>query len=574
MKTKPAGRRSAGSAKRQVVRTDLVGQHLLEIPSLNAGTAYSAADRERFQLHGLLPPVVETLEQQCARCYHAYQRKTDNLERHIYLRALQDNNETLFCALVTRHLEEMAPVIYTPVVAEGCRHFSHIYRRPRGLFLSYPMRARMVEMLTNRPNQDVDVIVVTDGERILGIGDQGAGGMGIPIGKLSLYTLIGGVAPTRTLPITLDVGTNNVEALHDPEYIGWRHERIKGQKYWDFVEQFVRAVERTLPHVLLQWEDFAKDTARPILDLYRDRLCTFNDDIQGTAAVAIGALFGALKITGTRFRDQEVVILGAGSAGTGLAEYILTAMKEEGLSDTEGRRRFYLLNSRGLVHSGTTELSEVQRAFAQDESRVASWKDAKGQIPLAHVIKNTRATILMGLSTRPGMFTRDIVQEMASKVERPIIFPLSNPADKAEAAPADLIAWTDGRAIVAAGSPFAPVTYGGRVYPIAQCNNFYIFPAIGLAVAASRTHRVTDAMMLAAARALGDLSPALKDRSAPLLPPLDHVKEVAKGVALAAAMEAVRARLAPRVTEDRMRKVIADRFWVPQYPEYRRDGKH
>ncbi|MFI5214310.1 MAG: NAD-dependent malic enzyme, partial [Gemmatimonadales bacterium] len=463
MKTKPAGRRSAGSAKRQVVRTDLVGQHLLEIPSLNAGTAYSAADRERFQLHGLLPPVVETLEQQCARCYHAYQRKTDNLERHIYLRALQDNNETLFCALVTRHLEEMAPVIYTPVVAEGCRHFSHIYRRPRGLFLSYPMRARMVEMLTNRPNQDVDVIVVTDGERILGIGDQGAGGMGIPIGKLSLYTLIGGVAPTRTLPITLDVGTNNVEALHDPEYIGWRHERIKGQKYWDFVEQFVRAVERTLPHVLLQWEDFAKDTARPILDLYRDRLCTFNDDIQGTAAVAIGALFGALKITGTRFRDQEVVILGAGSAGTGLAEYILTAMKEEGLSDTEGRRRFYLLNSRGLVHSGTTELSEVQRAFAQDESRVASWKDAKGQIPLAHVIKNTRATILMGLSTRPGMFTRDIVQEMASKVERPIIFPLSNPADKAEAAPADLIAWTDGRAIVAAGSPFAPVTYGGRV---------------------------------------------------------------------------------------------------------------
>jgi malate dehydrogenase (oxaloacetate-decarboxylating) len=573
MKKKRSLGRAAGGAKRPIVRTGLIGQQLLAVPSLNAGTAFTDADRERFRLHGLLPPVVETLEQQCVRCYHAYQRKTDNLERHIYLRALQDNNETLFHALVARHLEEMAPVIYTPVVAEGCRHFSHIYRRPRGLFLSYPLRDRLDELLTNRPHEDVDVIVVTDGERILGIGDQGAGGMGIPIGKLALYTLIGGVAPTRTLPITLDVGTNNQELLKDPEYVGWRHERIDGKKYRDFVEQFVDAVERIVPHVLLQWEDFAKDTARPILDRYRDRLCTFNDDIQGTAAVAIGALFGALKITGTRFRDQEVVILGAGSAGTGLAEYILAAMREEGLSDAEGRRRFYLLNSRGLVHTGTTDLSDVQRAFAQDESRVSGWRDAKGEIRLAQVIKNTRATILIGLSTRPGMFTREIVQEMASKVERPIIFPLSNPADRAEAAPADLIAWTDGRAIVAAGSPFAPVAHGGRAYPIAQCNNFYIFPAIGLAVAASRARRVTDAMMLAAARALGDRSPALKDRSAPLLPPLDHVREVAADVAVAAAMEAVRSGLAPRVTEERMRKVIAERFWEPRYPEYRKDGR-
>jgi malate dehydrogenase (oxaloacetate-decarboxylating) len=570
MKTSP-DRGAASRQARPVALTDLEGQQLLAVPSLNAGTAFSEGEREMFRLHGLLPHVIETLEQQCARAYGAWQRKTGDLERHIYLRALQDTNETLFYALLAHHIEEMAPIIYTPVVAEGCRHFSHIYRRPRGLFLSYPMRGRLDELLRNRPHRDVDVIVVTDGERILGIGDQGAGGMGIPIGKLSLYTLIGGVAPTRTLPILLDVGTNNEELLRDPEYIGWRHERIGGQEYWDFVEQFVAAVERTLPDVLLQWEDFAKQTARPILDRYKDRLCTFNDDIQGTAAVAVGTLFGALRVTGTRFRDQEIVILGAGSAGTGLAEYILAGMREEGLDEAEARRRLYLLNSRGLVHAKMKDLSDVQRAFAQNEDRVAGWgKDGSGKVGLDDVIRHTRATILIGLSTQAGAFTREIVQTMASKVERPIIFPLSNPADRAEATPADLFEWTDGRAIVATGSPFAPVAHGGRMFPIAQCNNFYIFPAIGLAVAASRARRVTDGMMLASARALGERSPALRDPGAPLLPPLESVREVAADVAAAAGLEAVRAGLAPRVDEEQMRRQIAERFWLPRYPEYRR----
>jgi malate dehydrogenase (oxaloacetate-decarboxylating) len=311
---------------KSIIGIELSGKDLISNPVLNKGTAFNYEERTRFNLHGLLPPVIETLEQQCVRAYEAYKRKGDDLERHIFLRALQDTNETLFYALLYRHIAEMAPIIYTPVVAQGCINFSHIYRRPRGLFLSYPLADMMDELIENRPYQDVDVIVVTDGERVLGIGDQGAGGMGIPIGKLSLYTLIGGIDPQRTLPIVLDVGTNNADRLNDPEYVGWRHERITGQAYWDFLDKFVSCIKRNLPNVLLQWEDFAKPHARPILDRYRDSLCTFNDDIQGTAAVTLGALYKAMKITKKKFSDQQVVILGAGSAGTGIAEYILEAM--------------------------------------------------------------------------------------------------------------------------------------------------------------------------------------------------------------------------------------------------------
>jgi malate dehydrogenase (oxaloacetate-decarboxylating) len=460
--------------------TLLRGQELLNSPLLNKGTAFTDDERTALGLHGLLPPTVETLEQQCARAYEAYQRKQDDLERHIFLRALQDRNEILFYALLERHITEMAPMIYTPVVAQACRYFSHIYRHPRGLFLSYPLADRMEQLFKNRPNGEVDVIVVSDGERILGIGDQGADGMGIPIGKLSLYTLMGGIEPSRTLPILLDAGTNNPDHLRDPEYIGWRHERITGQAYWDFVDQFVTAVERSLPNVLLQWEDFAKPHARPILDKYRDRLCTFNDDIQGTAAVVLGALNGALKVTGTKFRDQHVVILGAGGAGTGVAEYISAAMVAEGLSESGARQHFYLIGRSGLLHTGMADLAAVQEKFAQPIERVAGWHaGGDGPIGLADVMRNVRATILIGLSTQPGMFTREIVREMANKVERPIIFPLSNPDNRAEAVPADLIQWTNGRALVATGSSLPPVSHGGRTIQIGQCNNFYIFPAMG-----------------------------------------------------------------------------------------------
>ncbi len=432
---------------KSITETELSGKDLMSDPVLNKGTAFTYEERIRFGLHGLLPPVIETLEQQCVRAYEAYKRKADDLERHIFLRALQDTNETLFYALLYRHIAEMAPIIYTPVVAQGCINFSHIYRHPRGLFLSYPLADMMDEIIENRPYGDVDVIVVTDGERVLGIGDQGAGGMGIPIGKLSLYTLIGGIDPQRTLPIVLDVGTNNADRLNDPEYVGWRHERITGQAYWDFVDKFVTCIKRRLPNALLQWEDFAKPHARPILDKYRDSLCTFNDDIQGTAAVTLGALYKALKITKKKFSDQQVVILGAGSAGTGIAEYIQEAMVKEGMDETEARKHFFLLDSKGLLHTARANLTPVQQKFAQSFERMSGWRVNNGQIRLIEVIENISATILIGVSSQPGQFTAPIIKDMASKVERPVVFPLSNPYDRAEAVPEDLIRWTDGRAL-------------------------------------------------------------------------------------------------------------------------------
>jgi malate dehydrogenase (oxaloacetate-decarboxylating) len=363
------------SHQASVIETELSGKDLLSNPMLNKDTAFTNEERVRLDLHGLLPPVVESLELQVIRAYDAYKRKADDLERHIFLRALQDRNETLFYALLNRHIAEMAPIIYTPVVAEGCINFSHIYRRPRGLFLSYPLADMMDEMIENRPYRDVDVVVVTDGERVLGIGDQGAGGMGIPIGKLSLYTLIGGIDPQRTLPILLDVGTNNEVRLNDPEYLGWRHRRITGQDYWDFIEKFVGCIKRKLPNVLLQWEDFAKPHARPILEKYRDSLCTFNDDIQGTAAVALGALYKALRITKKKFSDQNVVILGAGGAGTGIAEYILEAMVTEGMEEAQARKHFFLLDSKGLLHTARTNLTRVQQKFLRNNRACRSYQE-------------------------------------------------------------------------------------------------------------------------------------------------------------------------------------------------------
>ena len=468
---------------------------LLDTPLLNKGTAFSEEERDKFGLHGLLPPHIEELNEQVLRAYEAYQRENNDLDRHIYLRALQDTNEVLFYRLLLDHIEEMMPIVYTPVVGQACQQFSHIYRRPRGLFISYPLRDSIPALLQNRPNRQVDVIVVTDGERILGLGDQGVGGLGIPIGKLSLYSLIGGIHPERTLPIILDVGTNNAERLNDPEYLGWRHERIVGQKYFDFVDRFVQAVKQELPQTCLQWEDFATPHARPILERYRDQLLTFNDDIQGTAAVAVGAILGAVKVTGKSLKDQQIAMFGAGSAGIGVADGLRAAMKSEGLSEEEARSRFWFVDRDGLLHSGRKDLSPEQSNYAQPEERVSGWtRTFNGHVGLADVIGNIEATILIGLSTAGGAFKEAIVREMARKVERPIIFPLSNPTTKSEATADDLIRWTEGRALVATGSPFAPVNYRGRTIPIAQCNNVYIFPAIGLGVVASGARRVSDAI--------------------------------------------------------------------------------
>jgi len=559
------------ATRQQTAQSDLRdvprGMDLLNRQLLNKGTAFTEEERRQFGLDGLLPPHFESLEEQVVRAYEAYKRKDDDLERHIYLRALQDTNEVLFYRLLLDHIEEMTPMVYTPVVALACQQFSHIYRRPRGLFISYPMRDSVPALLRNRPNPDVDVIVVTDGERILGIGDQGAGGLGIPIGKLSLYTLIGGIRPERTLPIVLDVGTNNQERLNDPEYLGWRHERITGQAYFDFVDQFVQAVKQELPGTCLQWEDFATPHARPILQHYHDELLTFNDDIQGTAAVALGAILGAVKVTGKSLKDQQIVMFGAGSAGIGVADGLRAAIKGEGLSEEEARSHFWVIDKGGLLHSGRKDLTPEQSVYAQPEERVSGWpRTSNGQIGLADVIGKIEATVLIGLSTVGGAFSEAIVREMARKVERPIIFPLSNPTSKSEAKAEDLIRWTDGRALVATGSPFAPVSYGGRTIPIAQCNNVFIFPAMGLGLVASRARRVTNAMMLAAARALGANSPALKDSSASLLPRLTDIRRVAAEIALAVGVEAQKEGLAPKTTEDELRQRVSAAQWTPAYP--------
>ncbi len=555
----------------------LRGMDLLNNPSLNKGTAFTDEEREAFNLHGLLPPVVESLDDQCLRAHQAFSLKPNDLERHIYLRQLQDTNEVLFYRLLLDYIEEMLPIVYTPVVALGCQEFSHIYRRPRGLFISYPLRHSIPALLRNHPNPEVDVIVVTDGERVLGIGDQGVGGLGIPIGKLSLYSLIGGIHPARTLPIVLDVGTNNEERLRDPEYLGWRQARISGAEYDSFIDSFVAAVKEVLPTTLLQWEDFSGVHARPILNRYRDQMLTFNDDIQGTAAVALGAILAAVRVAGSPLREHQIVFLGAGSASAGVADYLRAALAAEGLSDEEARGRFWMVDLHGLLHSGRTDLTPEQRVYAQPVDRLSAWPRTTGaNFSLADVIRNVRATILIGLSTIGSAFTEPIVREMASKVARPIIFPLSNPTDRSEAHPADLFRWTEGRALVATGSPFPPVQFGGRSIAVSQCNNVYIFPAIGLAVVASRPpagaagiRRITDAMMIAAARTLAEHSPALANSSAPLLPPLTDLRNLAVEIAYAVGQEAERSNNAPAGNSaSALRSHILSCQWSPAYPAY------
>jgi malate dehydrogenase (oxaloacetate-decarboxylating) len=526
-------------------------------PLANRGTAFTLEQRRALGLDGLLPTAVETLDQQVARAYGAFSRYTDDLGKHIYVRQLQDTNEVLFYRLLVDHVEELLPIVYTPTVGQACMQFSHIYRRARGLFLSYPQCDRLPELLRNRPRVDVDVIVVTDGERILGLGDQGVGGLGIPIGKLSLYSAIGGIHPARTLPIVLDVGTNNQDLLGDREYLGWRHERVVGDDYFDFIERFVSAVEQELPGTLLQWEDFASVHALPILERYRDRLLTFNDDIQGTAAVAIGALTGAVKASGSRLRDQTVVMLGAGSAGIGVVEMLRAQMVADGLADSDAGRRFYVVDKDGLLTGDRSELTPGQRRFAQPADAAAGWRrTGDGALGLAEVIENVEATILIGLSTVGGAFTEAIVRAMAGKVARPIIFPLSNPTSHSEADPADLDRWTGGRALIATGSPFPGV---------AQCNNVFIFPAVGLGLVAARARRVTDAMMQAAASALGELSPAQRDPDGLVLPPVGELRSCARHVASAVATAAVRDGVAPPASDAELQARVAAAQWTPEY---------
>ena len=555
----------------RIIETALSGTTLLEAPLYNKGTGFSAEERRELGLLGLLPPHIDDMKTQLMRAYDAYQRKDDDLERHIFLRSLQDRNEVLFYSLVVDHLPEMLPMIYTPVVGTACQQFSEIYRHSRGLFISYPERENIDAILGNAPVPNVEAIVVTDGERILGLGDQGAGGMGIPIGKLSLYTACGGISPDKTLPILLDVGTNNQDRLNDPMYIGWRHERVTGQEYDDFLDLFVQGVKRAFPRVLLQFEDFAQTHASPLLERYRDQLCTFNDDIQGTAAVAVGTLLSAVKVAGSRMSDQVVTMFGAGSAGCGIAEQIVAAMVKQGLNEKEARSRFFMIDRPGLLHDGIQNLLPFQQKLLQPKDKVAGWASAEsGEISLLDVIKHAHPTILIGVSGQPDRFTEDAIREMAKHAERPIIFPLSNPTSRVEAIPADLIEWTDGRALIATGSPFDPVKHEGRTYPIAQCNNSYIFPAMGLGILGIGARRVSDGMFMVAAEALSENAPALKSAEGSLLPSLDQVREVSRRIAYAVAAQAQHEGLADACSAQEMRDRVDAKHWEPKYSVLKR----
>jgi len=562
-------RRDPGTGQ-QFLQTALSGHELLDQPLLNKGTAFTEEERREFGLTGLLPPGVSTPQVQLARIYGNYRQKTSNLERYIHLVSLQDRNETAFYRLLSEHLVEMMPMIYTPVVGEACQAYSRIYRRPRGLYISYPQRDAIDAALANLGAQDISIVVVTDGERILGLGDLGIGGMGIPIGKLSLYTVCAGIHPAATLPVILDVGTNNQELLNDPLYVGWRHERIRGAEYDAFVEAFVTALSKRFPRVLLQWEDFARHNAARLLERYRDRLCSFNDDIQGTGAVALAVSMAGAAAGGTRFADQRVVLLGAGSAAAGITRQLVTGMRSDGLTEEEARRRIWLVDAPGLVHSRQKDLDAFRTEFARPFAEVAEWAGAPHHIPLLEAVKRVRPTILIGAAAQPQAFTEEIVREMARHVTRPMIFPLSNPTSKAEALPVDLINWTEGRALVATGSPFDDVEYQGRRIRIGQCNNAYIFPGVGLGVIAAQARRVTDAMFIAAARTLSELAPVRRDPLLALVPPLREVRDVAKRVATAVAVQAQRDGVADAVSDDELGRRIEATMWTPEYLPYRR----
>ncbi|KTD44897.1 NAD-dependent malic enzyme [Legionella quateirensis] len=546
------------------------GMELIKDCLLNKNTAFSTEERDKYGLHGLLPSTIETIEEQVARCRDAYKLKETPLEKHIYLRVLQDYNEVLFYRFIIENLEEIMPIIYTPVVGLACEQFSHIYRQPRGLFLSYPVRDKMDEIIKSiASSRNISVIVVTDGERILGLGDQGAGGLGIPIGKLSLYTSCGGIEPSKTLPIILDVGTNNQERLNDPEYIGWRHERISGKDYDDFVDQFVQSIKKHMPHVLLQFEDFAQQHAYPLLERYKDQLCTFNDDIQGTAAVAVAAIIAATRVAGTPLKDQRIALLGAGSAGCGISEQLVHAMMSQGLAEAEARSRFYLVDRNGLLHDGMTDLLPFQKGFTQPQQSLKNWDlHNSEQISLNDVIINAKPTILLGVSGQPKQFTESMIKSMAGYCQRPIIFPLSNPTSRVEAVPEDLLNWTSGKALIATGSPFDPIEFNGQKYDIAQCNNSYIFPGVGLGVVAGKAKRVTDNMMMAAAIALSELAPAVETGVGRLLPELSSIRTVSRHIAKAVINQGIKEGHINAMIDTEIDKAIDATMWTPHYESY------
>lgn len=552
------------------IETSLTGNNLLSTPKLNKGGAFTQEEREAFGLTGLLPHQVETLNQQVARMYMQYHEHHTNLGRNIYLNVLHDYNETLFYKLVSEHLEEMLPIIYTPTVGEAVQRFSLEHRKARGLYINYTDRDRIDEILDNRITPEVDLTVVTDGEAVLGIGDQGIGGINISSAKLMVYTLCGGINPHRVLPIQLDVGTNNPHLLNDPMYLGWRHERITGQAYDDFIDAFVTAVIKKFPSIFLHWEDFGRDNARRILSRYQDKICTFNGDMQGTGVIALASVLAGAVASGMPLRDHRIVIFGAGTAGVGIADQIYGALRREGLNNEEARAHFWLIDKQGLLTKDTS-LLPFQQPYARSSQDVRSWELRNAQhIALTDVVHNVKPTILIGCSTVTGAFNESLVKFMAEHVERPIIMPLSNPTSLAEAKPEDLMAWTKGKAIIATGSPFPEVNYDGKWYRIAQSNNAFAFPGIGLGALAAKAKQVSDDMLWAATLALSECSPVHQDKLGPLLPKLSETQRVSVNVALAVANQARKEGLARISDEVNLLERIKKMTWQPAYYPYKK----
>ena len=535
------------------------GEALLHDPLLNKGTAFTPTERRALGLTGLLPPHVHRLEEQVARVMDNYRSKQTDLERYIHLVSLQDRNETLFYRVVVDHIEEMMPIIYTPTVGQACQQWGHLFRRSRGLYVSWEDRGHVEAVLRNWPQQDVRVIVVTDGERILGLGDQGVGGMGIPVGKLSLYTACAGIDPSRTLPIMLDVGTENEGYLRDPLYLGLRQKRIRGEPYDAFVAEFAEAVQRVFPRALLQFEDFGNQNAFRLLEQWRDRICTFNDDIQGTAAVTLAGLYSALRLTGKTLREQTVLFLGAGEAGIGIGSLVASAMVDEGSTPEEARRRCCFVDSHGLVVKSRAGLAEHKLRFAHDLPPAADFQAA---------LEAVRPTAIVGVSTVPRAFDRRVIETMSRMNERPVIFALSNPTSRSECSAEDAYRWSGGKAIFASGSPFPPCHLDGRTFVPGQGNNSYIFPGVGLGVVACRARLVTDRMFSAAARTLAGLVLPSDLELGRIYPSLTRIREVSAHIGAAVAEVAFRDGLAGVARPPDLLSMVQASMWQPVYREY------
>jgi len=550
--------------------TSLAGYDLINSPLLNKGTAFTNHERDLFDLHGLLPPHIGSLADQVERRVQALEQQPTAFAKYAFLRDLQDANETLFYALLLRDVERMLPLVYTPTVGEGCQRFSEIWRKPRGLFISYPNRDRIDHILSYSRFENVKCIVFSDGERILGLGDQGAGGMGIPIGKMALYTALGGIHPEHCLPILLDVGTDNEDLLRNPIYVGWRHRRVRDQEYDAFVDTFVQAVKKRWPHVLLQWEDFAGANAARFLNRYRDELCTFNDDIQGTAAVTAATLISAINVTGIPLERQKIAVVGFGSAGIGITNLLARFMEDRGLSPEAARGRFYGIDRCGLVTESMKDLRPEQWVYARGDEEVRDWSRTNGQITLLDVVRNAKPSVLIGVSGQAGAFTEQAVREMAQYAERPVIFPLSNPTSRSEAIPRDLMNWTSGRALIGTGTAFDPVNVGGKTVRIAQTNNSYIFPGLALGIVAAQAKRVTDAMVKAAAAELIRHLPTQTDKEGSLLPSLSDARRLGRLIGQAVGMQAIKDGQSEVADEDALQRELEAIIWEPVYRPYER----